>query len=167
LIDKSHKLEALISVAHKMGGAQSLDELIKLVVTKSREELNAQICFLMLMEEGDLVVAHSQGLSEITRRVLNCKLGEGIFGQVAETRKPVRLSAQDEDPRLEELVGTLERMKTIICVPLEFPWEDRPIGVLTVANPLVGESFTDEDQVYLTTLAVDAAIFIRLIRLIE
>lgn len=167
LIDKSHKLEALISIAHLMGGAQSLDELLKVVVTKAREELNTQIGFLMLLQGDDLVVAHSQGVSEISRRVFNCQLDQGIFGQVAATRTPIRISAHDQDPRLNEFVGSLERLKDLVCVPLDFPWEDKPIGVLVVANRLVGDTFSEDDQNYLSTLAVDAAIFIRLISLIE
>lgn len=167
LADKTRKLTTLMQLARFMNTTRRLEELLELIVSKAREEMNSAMGFLlMLHEENELAVAHSQGISEITKKIFNCKVGEGVFGLVVKTGKPIRISERDNNPLFASFTGTLEKIRSILCVPLIDPQDKQPMGVLGVANILVGDSFDQDHENYLNILAIDAAISIKNISLI-
>ncbi|MCL5772798.1 MAG: HD domain-containing protein [Firmicutes bacterium] len=167
LADKTRKLTTLMQLARFMNTTRRLEELLELIVNKAREEMNSAMGFLlMLREEKELAVVHSQGISEITKKIFNCKVGEGVFGLVAKTGKPTRISEKDNNPLFASFAGALEKIRSILCVPLIDPQDKQPMGVLGVANILVGDSYDQDHENYLNILAIDAAISIKNISLI-
>lgn len=158
LYDKQRKLAALMSVSRLMSTVRTPDELLQVMITKAREEMNCSIAFAMLLNGDELTLAHSSGISELTKRIMNCRVGEGIFGEVVATGHPVRLGESDAEPRMQALKNSREIIRTLMVVPLQAPQDKRPVGALGVANILVGDRFTEESEDYLKTLATDAAI---------
>lgn len=161
LLDKSQKLISLIEISRSMGAITRLDELLELVVNKARETLNTKISFLLLIKDRELNVAYSLGLSDITKNILKCKVGEGIFGEAAATNKIVNLNINDNPAEVQLLHNSFEKIKNILCIPLISPQDKKLIGMIGAANLLLGEKFSDEQTGYLYTLATDASIFVR------
>lgn len=159
LAEKSRRLLSLIQVARMMGVTGRLSDLLELIVTKSIDMLNTRMGFLMLVKGNELVVTYSHGISEITKKALNSRVGEGILGKAFFDKKSIRLGAKG--PELQELTGTLENIRNILAVPLVSPHDNKLIGVIGVANLLTEEEFTEEHENYLKTLAIDAAISIK------
>ncbi|MBI2251313.1 MAG: HD domain-containing protein [Armatimonadetes bacterium] len=159
LADKTKKLHTLAEITRLMNQAKKLDELLKLIVTSSKEELNTQIGFLMLIKKNSLNIVYSLGLSEESQRIFSANLGEGILGKTALDGRAVRLSEQDN--QLKSLIGVSEKIKNLLCVPMLSPQDKMPIGILGVANLIQGNSFDKEQEEYLATLATDAAIYIK------
>jgi signal transduction histidine kinase len=79
------------------------------------------------------------------------RVGEGITGWVARTGKPARVGDVTQDPRY---VMARRGVRSELAVPLEVNGETR--GVLNVDSDRA-DAFTDEDQVLLQELAIQAA----------
>lgn len=158
LHDKSRKLETLMALGRMMSSTRNLDALMDLVVNQSKEWMNTQISFFMFVEDDKLEMALSNGLSEASQQALSSKVGEGICGEVAKTGRPIRLSQKDEDIRFASLLGSPERIRNILCVPLKSADDKRPFGVLGVANLLIGDDFTEMHESYLMLLAADTSV---------
>lgn len=161
LLDKSQKLLSLIEISRSMGAITRLDELLELIVNKARETLNTKISFLMLIKDKELIIAYSLGLSDITKNVFRCKVGEGIFGEAAAKNKIININLIDNPNEMKILHNTLEKIKNILCIPLVSPQDKKLIGMIGAANLLLEEKFSDEQTAYLYTLATDASIFVR------
>jgi len=144
-----------------MGSTNDMRSLMDTIVNKAKEEMNSQIAFVMLISDGNLQVAYSFGMSEITKELLVTKVGEGVLGSIAANGLPVRISEKNHDLRFQDFVGAIEKFKNILAVPLITPQDKEIIGVLAVANNLIGDSFDEKQEKYLTTLAMDAAMFIK------
>ena len=167
LFDKQRKLYALMSVSHLMSSSRNSKELLQVMCAKAREEMNCAAAFVMMLEHGDVRLAQSVGVSEMTRRLMDCKVGEGLLGEVVATNRSVRLSEKDADPRLKAFKKNWEVFRNILAVPLSTSQDPMPLGVLGVANLLVGEEFQEAQEDYLKILATSAAIAIKNINLTE
>ncbi len=94
-------------------------------------------------------VLHSEILEE----------GEGMVGQVSKTGKPIFIEKAQDDPRLVRHKDPSLLVRSIIFSPLVH--NDKTIGVLVVANPTNGLSFTETDFSLVNSLAEQAALAIR------
>jgi len=167
LFDKQRKLQALMAVSRLLSTARKPEEVLQMMVTKAREEVNAAIGFVMLLRGDELTVEFSSGLSEPTKRVMNTQPGQGLLGEVVERGQSIRLTEREGDPRMLPYRETMERVRSIMAVPLQAPQDKKPIGVLGVANLLVGDGFNEEHEDYLKILASDASISLTNIKLYE
>jgi len=82
--------------------------------------------------------------------------GEGVVGTVAQTRKAECVQRGLEDPRLVRHGDPALAVHSLIATPIEF--RGRLIGVLAVANPAGGQSFSDTDFSLVQSLGVQAAL---------
>lgn len=167
LFDKQRKLYALMSVSHLMSSTRNSRELLQVMCSRAREEMNCASAFVMMLEDGDLRLVQSIGISEMTKRLMDCKVGEGLLGEVVASNQTVRLSEKEADPRLKAFKKNWESFRNILVVPLATPQDPMPFGVLGAANLLVGEEFLEEQADYLKILATSAAIAIKNINLTE
>lgn len=167
LFDKQRKLYALMSVSHLLSSSRNSKELLQVMCSKAREEMNCAAAFVMMLEHGDLRLVQSIGVSEMTKRLMDCKVGEGLLGEVVASNKSIRLSEKDADPRLGAFKKNWEVFRNILVVPLSTSQDPMPFGVLGVANLLVGDAFQEEQEDYLKILATSAAISIKNISLTE
>jgi len=167
LFDKQRKLSALMAISRMMSSLRRPEDLLNVVVAKAREEVNSGLAFVMLLEGDDLKIVHSSGVSDITKRLMTERRGQGIFGDVVDQGVTVRLSEKDGDPRFAPLKASREIIRTILAVPMQAPQDKKPIGVLGVGNLLVGDAYTEEHEDFLRLLATDASIAIKNINLFE
>ncbi|MCD6309392.1 MAG: HD domain-containing protein, partial [Candidatus Eremiobacteraeota bacterium] len=158
--EQKRKLEGLIQMSRVMSTTRDPQTLLEFITTQARDDMNSQISFLLLVFDDKLHLISSQGISEPSKKIFECRVGEGLFGSVAETGRPVRLSEKDaeSDPRYHSLSGARERIRNILCVPLQTKMDRRPLGVLGIANLLVGDEYTPANEDFITLLATDAAI---------
>jgi len=134
----------------------------------------AKIGQMFHVEGGSLLLLHddSQELEFVTSwlgtieplRGLRLKLGQGIAGQVALTRRPMVVNDAYADDRfytqVDQATGFVTR--SILCVPLLV--QDRCIGVLELLNKVHGP-FTQEDVERLSNVAHPVAIALENARL--
>lgn len=85
--------------------------------------------------------------------------GEGIVGQVAKTGKPVLVEDAKLDPRVVLHNDDSLKSKSLVYAPLIH--DDRCYGVLVVANPTNGSSFSRMDFSLISSLAEQAALAIK------
>lgn len=166
--EKARRLSTLRQISHMMATTRNPVELRQLIVSKSREETNSSMGFLMLIDDdGMLRMDYSEGLSEMSREVFECRVGEGVLGNVAQKGSSVCLGPKDKGTRLAEFLGTKEKINTLLAVPLQTSQDVKPFGVLGVTNLLVGQEYTPEHLNFMEILAVDAAIWMRHAKLIN
>jgi putative nucleotidyltransferase with HDIG domain len=165
LLETTRKLTTVIQVTRALGSLDNLGNLFETIVVKAREEMDSQMAFLLLEKEGVLEVVYSTGVS---RDVINALAGEGApvkekIAEVISGLTPVRLKLE-EYPFLAEISDDIE-IRNLFVVPLAAPHDNRALGALGVANLMSGGEYAGEHEDFLSILAVEAAMFIRQLKL--
>jgi phosphoserine phosphatase RsbU/P len=164
---KSRELSAIRAVSQVMATSIELDNLLKVMIDKLVDTLDAERATMYLVDEERLelysrVMAENSGLREI-----RVKMGEGIAGYVAATGQHLNIEDAYQDVRhvrtFDQITGF--RTRTILAVPMYNP-QQKIIGVVQVLNKKTGP-FTARDERLLDVLATQAAISIENARLYE
>jgi diguanylate cyclase (GGDEF)-like protein len=137
-----------------------------MILDKSKEAVSAQKASMMLLNKDTqmLEVKVVRGIDPIEEAKINrgevettrIKIGEGVAGKVAATKKPMLINKVAEDKTFKK--SDRSNVNSIICMPLVA--NDECIGVMNITNKLSGENFEEEDVEFLTTLSGQAAITI-------
>ncbi|MBI2388969.1 MAG: GAF domain-containing protein [Deltaproteobacteria bacterium] len=188
---RAYRIErALRDVGLALGTTLDLDSLLRLILERTTEALEAERATLFLLEnkpdrsanpptrfETMLVSRVTEGgaVDEIALH-----LGEGIAGEVARTGKVANVRDAYADPRFsrawDERSGF--RTRSVLCVPLKSQL-GRIVGVIQVLNKRPGGAihdregwgggeeayFDDDDTALLQALATQAAVSIEQARL--
>jgi sigma-B regulation protein RsbU (phosphoserine phosphatase) len=85
--------------------------------------------------------------------------GEGIVGEVAKTGKPVFVANAQSDPRIVKHPDPALAVRSMVYSPLIH--DDSILGVLVVANPSSGLTFSEMDLSLVNSLAEQAALAIK------
>jgi len=121
----------------------------------------------MLLDDktGELVFSVPTGPEADKLMDIRLPSGEGIPGWVVENEQPVFVHNAKEDPRFYQEIDKIRGIKTksILCVPLKA--KTKLIGVLEVINKIDNTSFNEEDALFLSIFASQAAIAIENARL--
>jgi serine phosphatase RsbU (regulator of sigma subunit)/anti-sigma regulatory factor (Ser/Thr protein kinase) len=162
------ELNALQSVSGALTSNIALDDLLRLIVNKLVETIQAErgTLFLVDAERGEcwskIMLETNDALPEI-----RLKLGEGIAGHVAQTGEALNIPNAHQhplfQPGFDHMTGYYTR--TILAVPM---WNSRQqvIGVVELLNKVDGV-FTSSDERLLTAMASQAAISIENARLYQ
>lgn len=186
---RAYRIErALRDVGLALGTTLDLDSLLRLILERTTEALEAERATLFLLEtradrttipptriETMLVSRVTEGGSVDE---ISLHLGEGIAGEVARTGKIANVRDAYADPRFsrawDERSGF--RTRSVLCVPLKSQL-GRIIGVIQVLNKRPGGAlpdrlslgeeayFDDDDAALLQALATQAAVSIEQARL--
>jgi serine phosphatase RsbU (regulator of sigma subunit)/putative methionine-R-sulfoxide reductase with GAF domain len=159
LRDRIRQLELIGNVSRKAAMILDLDELLPLVVRLIRNEFRYFHVHLFTMDpgSGQLVFRASTATGESFWRERNrrIRIGEGIVGYVAETRKPRMVNDVSIEPRfILDIPGTVAEL----AVPMLIG--DDLIGVLDVQSDVIN-AFDDKDLFVITTLADQIAVAIQ------
>jgi diguanylate cyclase (GGDEF)-like protein len=170
LAKKMENLSILYSVSKAMNFMNDLKRVLLLILEKAVDAVGAQKASLMLIddESGELVVKVVKGVpadveTKINTGEMQCariRLGEGIAGRVAATKKPILV---DDIRNSEFSEPGRSYVENILCVPLTA--SDECIGVINITNKKSGEKFNQDDADILATLASQAAVTIHNARL--
>lgn len=166
LAKKMENLSILYSVSKALNFATDLKKILLFILDKARDAVDAQKASLMLLDNNtnELVVHVVRGMPPDVEAKINSgeaecmkiKVGEGIAGQVAESRKYLLINEAREDKRFKKSAGSF--VDSILCMPLIM--NDEVIGVVNLTNKAKGGKFTSEDIDILSTLANQAAMTI-------
>ena len=104
---------------------------------------------------ADQALTRSQLLEKILRSEV-IEMGEGIIGEVAQTREGVLIPNAENDPRIVHHKDPSLAVRSMIVTPLLF--DDRLLGVLAVANPDDDRSFSSMDEALVVSMAEQAAL---------
>jgi sigma-B regulation protein RsbU (phosphoserine phosphatase) len=162
------ELHAIRTVSQIMTTGIDLDELLKLIVNKLVETIDAERGTLYLVDEehGELVSRILlEDLGDLDE--IRVKIGEGISGHVAATGQVLNIQDAYSDPRFLRMFDQLTgyHIHTVLTAPLHNP-KGKIIGVVQLMNKK-GGPFTSRDERLLTAMAAQAAISIENARLYE
>lgn len=146
---RAYRIErALRDVGIALGTTLDLDALLRLILERTTEALEAERATLFLLEqERDRRDARGRSDAILVSRVteggavdeITLRLGEGIAGEVARTGRTANVRDAYQDPRFapawDERSGF--RTRSVLCVPLKSQL-GRTIGVIQVLNKRPG-----------------------------
>lgn len=122
--------------------------------------MDSKICSLWILDENEKVlkIRATQTMSEEYLKERSLKLGEGVVGYVAQTKKPLVILDVLKEPLYKEKdLAKKEGLVSMLSVPLCV--KDKVIGVINCYTSYPHE-FTESEQEMLMAVASQAAICI-------
>ncbi|MFA5859584.1 MAG: adenylate/guanylate cyclase domain-containing protein [Elusimicrobiota bacterium] len=152
-LERYKEINLLYTFSEKATECLDILQISKLVIEEALKIINATSASVMLFnkESGNLEVIAATGF-EFNKKFI-FKPGDGIAGQVFQTKKAEIINNVSIDPRFVK--G--REIQALICAPLKN--KDKVLGVINVSNKNPGQ-YTSGDLKLLTTLALQAAAFI-------
>ena len=156
------KVQTLYRVNDFMASITNLTKLLTLIMQESKDIVDAEASSLLLYDSktDELYFDIAKGGKEEEIKQIRLKIGEGIAGVVAKTRKEIVVQDVHKDKRFARRVDKTTKFVTrnILAVPMIR--KDRLIGVVESINKKNHGLFTDADVAILRVLADLAAIAI-------
>ncbi len=155
-----HRLLRHVSIA--ASSSTNLEDALTNVASGLLEVKAAeQIVILLLNEEGVLQVGASAGFQDTSHLAAHLAVGEGICGEVALEKQPVRVEDTQNDPRY---ISVEPGMRSELAVPILFG--DEVLGVLNLESSRVA-AFDENDQEIISALGSNLGGVIANIRLVN
>jgi phosphoserine phosphatase RsbU/P len=159
-------LASLLEVSKALSVLVELDPLLKVILDKATEVMDAERSTIFMHDEKVSVLrSHLSG--QIKRDAVLLGLGVGIAGQVAKTLTLLNVPDAYADPRFnpkfDKETGFLTR--NILCAPL-LAQDGRLLGVIQLLNKRGTAPFTTDDETLLTAFAAIAGVAIDRARLV-
>jgi sugar diacid utilization regulator/GAF domain-containing protein len=129
----SRELGFLVRLAQAAASTQRPDELLELIIRESTSAMGTDVCSLYLVTSRgrELLLTATNGLNESMVGKVVMKVGEGITGWVADTRRPAIVADVSKEPHWKWIPGLDEdRFHSMLSVPIEAG--PRLVGVLNV-----------------------------------
>jgi signal transduction protein with GAF and PtsI domain len=159
-------IKALTKISEAITSDLYLEDILRLIVTLTAEVMGSNICSLMLLDKSkqELVIKATQSVSENYNKKPNIKLGEGVAGRVAKSRKPITVLDVRKDKRyISRDIAKKENLCSLLSVPLIF--KDNVTGVLNCYTARAHRFNKDEINI-LKSIANQSAIVIENFRLV-
>lgn len=146
------------------------ERLLHTIMEVAKEAVDAEACSIALYNSADslLHIEFTSGEKNSEIRHMTMGLGQGILGQVADSRTSVKVDDVATDPRFDESADLQSGFttKSILAVPLTR--RDELLGVLEVINKKGSTTqFDDDDCMLLELVANQAALAVDNARLLE
>lgn len=158
-------LELLLEVGRLLSSKLEIGELLTSVLELSTKVVDAESASLLLLDEKsqELYFDVALGLGPQASAV-RLKLGQGIAGSVAKSRKPEIINAVRQDPRWSPAMDAHSGFVTrsILAVPMTI--KGHLVGVLEAINKRGGD-FSEADRLAFEAFASQAAVAIENARL--
>lgn len=154
------QIKALTEISRAITSDRYLDDILKLIVTVTANVMDSKICSLWILDENEKVlkIRATQTMSEEYLKERSLKLGEGVVGYVAQTKKPLVILDVLKEPLYKEKdLAKKEGLVSMLSVPLCV--KDKVIGVINCYTSYPHE-FTEAEQEMLMAVASQAAICI-------
>ncbi|HEV3473365.1 MAG TPA: ATP-binding protein [Actinomycetota bacterium] len=160
LSNRLSEISALSEVGKALNTTLDLTDVLNLILTSARELLGATEGSIMLVEDDKehLQVVSYQGPRREAVIQGRGKIGVGIAGSVAESRKPMLIQGDRVEESLKRPEQPQRKIHSAMCVPLVR--NEDLLGILNL-NETAGErTFTEQDLNALGLFAEHAAIAI-------
>jgi two-component system sensor histidine kinase DevS len=135
LTRRNQELALLNQIGAALASSLELDEIMNKTLALLMAHFKVEAGEIFLREEdGETLrlVLHRGEAAEAFWTRNRYKIGEGMVGQAAQTRKPVISNALDKDERVTRLAVVKAGFKQIACIPLMAHAD--LVGVLTIAT---------------------------------
>jgi len=183
ILDSYEEVNLFYSISHAVGTVRDIGAICSVILEKVCEIIRVNRASMLLTDEkaGELYVAAAVGIPEDEQALIRIPVGEGISGQVMESRTARLVDDVGNLPR--GMLSGYESYATcsFISVPLLVERGTgvnvggdavvapggKAIGVINMTDKDGGESFTSGDLKLLTALSYQAAVLIENTRLIE
>lgn len=158
------RLSALYEISSTLNYSIDIDQLLKLILKKTKELLNVEGASIIFWDERKkslyfpIVAEETKELEfKLQNLFFSCNLG--IAGWVLRECKPVLVHDVDRDSRFYKEIDerTGYKTKSLLCVPLCV--KRGILGVIETVNKKNGQ-FTEDDQSLLMSMASNIAISI-------
>jgi NtrC-family two-component system sensor histidine kinase KinB len=155
---RAEELALLNEVGQALSSTLDLEDALTLILERVDAIFEVEAGSLLLADEETKELVFQIALGEKAEHVkpFRLKIGQGIAGQVAETREPLLIHDVSKDPRHFKAVdiSTDFLTKSVLCVPMIV--RGKLIGVVEIMNKLTGP-FTEDDQILHSSIASYAA----------
>lgn len=154
------QVSLIAQVSQSLNGTLELESVLQETTEMTAYVLQAQAATLFLADErqSQLLFYVPTGKAGGVLREMRIPISQGVAGWVATNRESIIVNDAAKDQRFSSRVDaeTGFQTKSILCVPLLS--QGRLVGVLEVLNKEAKGGFTHEDQVWLETMASQAAV---------
>jgi len=161
---KARDLEVVLEITRRLGAAVELDEILRLIIDRSMDLLDAERASIFLYEQAshELVSRVAAGEEEI-----RFPADKGVAGATVQDGQTLHVPDAYADERFNPEVDkrTGFRTRNILSVPLR-DHEGALVGVLQVLNKR-GRGFSEYDIYLAESLAAQAGVSLQRARLIE
>src|SRR5947209_4731916 len=151
------ELSFLVRLAQAAASTQKPDELLDLIIGEATSAMGTNVCSLYLVTSPgrELLLTATNGLNVKMVGKVVMRVGEGITGWVAETRRPAVVPNVSKEPHWKWVPGLDEdRFQSMLSVPIESG--PRLVGVLNVQTVDLRD-FTSADIDFLRAIAAQVA----------
>src|SRR5207302_599845 len=127
----ARELGFLVRLAQAAASTQKPDELLDLIIGEATSAMGTDVCSLYLVTSPgrELLLTATNGLNVMMVGKVVMRVGEGITGWVAETRRPAVVPDVSKEPHWKWVPGLDEdRFQSMLSVPIESG--PRLVGVL-------------------------------------
>ncbi len=130
----ARELSFLVRLAQAAASAQRSDELLELIIRETTSAIGVDVCSLYLVTpRRELRLTATNGLNENMVGKVSMKVGEGITGWVAESRRAAIVPDVGQEPHWKWIPGLDEdRFHSMASVPIESG--PRLVGVINVQS---------------------------------
>ncbi|MBU1317953.1 MAG: GAF domain-containing protein [candidate division Zixibacteria bacterium] len=157
---RSVDLKAILEISKAINSSLVLDDILRKVMKRAIELLQAERGFLMLLDDND--VLQFKTVHNIQKEMLeeeDFKISNSIADEVARTGKAVFASDAQADERFAKQQSILDlHLRSIMCVPLKI--KDRIIGVIYLDNSSDAKIFLQSDLYLFELFAEQSSIAI-------
>jgi len=152
----ARELNFLVRLAQAAAATQRPDELLELIIRETTSAIGTDVCSLYLLTPNQqLLLTATNGLNENMVGKVTMRVGEGITGWVADSRRPAVVPDVSKDPHWKWVPGLDEdRFHSMASVPIESG--PRLVGVLNVQSTERRE-FNSGDVDFLRAIAAQVA----------
>ncbi len=153
----ARELNFLVRLAQAAASTQRPDELLELIIRETTSAIGTDVCSLYLLTTPgrELLLTATNGLNENMVGKVTMKVGEGITGWVAESRRAAVVPDVSREPHWKWVPGLDEdRFHSMASVPVEAG--PRLVGVINVQSTERRE-FTSGDIDFLRAIAAQVA----------
>jgi GAF domain-containing protein/sugar diacid utilization regulator len=153
----ARELSFLVRLAQAAASTQRPDELLELIIREATSAMGTDVCSLYLLTSRgrELLLTATNGLNETMVGKVVMRVGEGITGWVAETRRPAVVADVSREPHWKWVPGLDEdRFRSMLSVPIESG--PRLVGVLNVQTAQKRD-FDSGDIDFLRAIAAQVA----------
>lgn len=143
-------------------------ELLEISLKRTMDLFGAKRGSIFILKENgrDLILKIAQGITVSEQETLVKRMGEGIVGRVAESKKPIFVDDISTDERFRgyKARGGYQT-PSFICTPLLI--KDTLIGVINITDKGSGKRFTSQELQLLDFIATQIALNYRRIQLYQ
>src|SRR5258708_14733613 len=127
----ARELNFLVRLAQAAASTQRPDELLELIIRETTSAIGADVCSLYLLTGRELLLTATNGLNENMVGKVTMRVGEGITGWGADSKRPAVVPDVSKEPHWKWVPGLDEdRFHSMASVPIESG--PRLVGVLTL-----------------------------------